>query len=108
MRSRVAIVLALLALAGTVHRTLEAHAGPRASDPADGATLGASPTFVRLSFSERPEVSLSTIRVLDAAGVAYHIGRPELVAADPFSISVRVKPLDWGVVHRELADRLRG
>ncbi len=97
MRSRVAIVLALLAIAGTVHRNLEAHAGPRASDPADGATLGASPTFVRLSFSERPEVSLSTIRVLDAAGVAYHIGRPELVAADPFSISVRVKPLDRGV-----------
>ena len=62
MRSRVAIVLALLALAGTVHRTLEAHAGPRASDPADGATLGASPTFVRLSDDRLPEVAIDPLQ----------------------------------------------
>ncbi len=74
-----------------------AHAGPRLTDPAPGATLGASPETIRLTFSERPEIALSTIRVLDTAGAAFHAGRPEPVPADPLSLTVRVRPLPRGV-----------
>jgi copper transport protein len=74
-----------------------AHAGLRSSDPVSGATLGDSPTRVRLSFWEKPEVSLSIIRVLDTHGAAYQIGPAEGVAGDPQSLAVRVRPLDRGV-----------
>jgi copper transport protein len=73
------------------------HAGARLSDPLEGATLGDTPSLVRIYFSERPEPSLSSIRVLDTDGRAYQIGNPELVADDPLSLSVRVQPLPTGV-----------
>jgi protocatechuate 3,4-dioxygenase beta subunit len=44
------------------------HAGLLRSDPAPGAALGASPTTVRLTFTETPQASLSRVRVLDARG----------------------------------------
>ena len=44
-----------LALAPAAH----AHAGLIRADPVAGAALGASPTAVRLTFSERPQASLS-------------------------------------------------
>ncbi|MEA2419579.1 MAG: CopC domain, partial [Thermoleophilaceae bacterium] len=45
-----------------------AHAGMTRSDPAAGAALGASPAAVRLTFSERPQASLSRVRVFDSRG----------------------------------------
>jgi copper transport protein len=50
-----------------------------------------------LSFWEKPEVSLSIIRILDTHGAAYQIGPAEGVAGDPQSLAVRVRPLDRGV-----------
>ena len=87
----VVVVLSSLGVRGL------AHAGARLSDPLEGATLGDTPSLVRLYFSERPEPSLSSIRVLDTDGRAYQIGNPELVADDPLSLSVRVQPLPTGV-----------
>jgi copper transport protein len=91
---RVLLVAALSTLGG---RHAWAHAGPRQTDPVDGAMLGESPTEIRLSFSEKPEASLSIIRVLDANGAAYQTRRPEYAAGDPLSLSVPVRPLDRGV-----------
>jgi copper transport protein len=79
------------------HRNAWAHAGLRSSDPMSGATLGDTPTRVRLSFLEKPEMSLSIIHVLDTHGAAYQIGPAEGVAGDPLSLAVRVRPLDRGV-----------
>src|SRR4051812_2599049 len=59
-----AMTLALFLAPGSAF----AHAGLLRSDPAAGAALGASPTAVRLTFTERPQASLSRLRVLDARG----------------------------------------
>lgn len=95
---RAAVLVALVAVFAALNGgDISAHAGPRASDPLDGATLGDTPAVVKLSFSEKPEASLSVIRVLDTAGVAYQIGAPGLVPGDPLALAVPVRPLDRGV-----------
>ena len=96
-RRGLTIVTLVILLGALSHRDAWAHAGLRSSEPVSGATLGDSPTRVRLSFWESPEVSLSIIRVLDIHGAAYQIGPAEGVAGDPQSLVVRVRPLDRGV-----------
>ena len=91
------VVAIVIALGGFGYHRVSAHAGARSTDPAEGATLGDTPTYVQLSFSERPEASLSTIRVADPGGAAYQIDRPEYVPGDPLSIRIRVRPLARGV-----------
>jgi copper transport protein len=73
------------------------HAALRLADPVEGATLGDTPTAIRLTFSERPDGGLSEIRVVDTAGVSYHIARPLPLPGDPLSLSIRIRPLDRGV-----------
>jgi copper transport protein len=96
-RRSIGRVLLVAALSGFSGQDAWAHAGPRQTDPVDGAMLGDSPSEIRLSFSEKPEASLSIIRVLDANGAAYQTRRPEYAAGDPLSLSVPVRPLDRGV-----------
>src|SRR5690242_17235580 len=74
-----------------------AHAGLTSSNPADGATLGASPTAVELTFTERVDPKLSTVTVVDRRGTAYASGAPAVVAGDPLSVSIAVRPLPKGV-----------
>lgn len=78
-------------------RPADAHSGLRFSSPLDGATLGDSPTLVQLTFVEKPEPSLATIRVEDTSGNPYHADRPEPVNGDPLSLAVRLRPLGRGV-----------
>ncbi|MGH9140698.1 MAG: copper resistance protein CopC, partial [Thermoanaerobaculia bacterium] len=94
---RVTLIAIIAALSGVSELTLGAHAGPRLSDPLEGATLGDTPVLVRLYFSEQPEPSLSTIRVLDTRGAAYQTGRPTSVPGDPLSLAVGVRTLPKGV-----------
>ena len=96
MKRTLAAVL-LLAAVAAASRDVSAHAGLRLSDPLEGATLGDSPTSIRLTFSERPDVALSEIRVVSTAGVAYHLGRPVPVPGDPLSIAIRIRQLDRAV-----------
>lgn len=84
-------------LAAASQGTLDAHAAFRISDPLDGATLGDTPTAIRLTFSERPDPALSAIRVVDTAGVAHQLGRPVPVPGDPLSLTIQVRPLDTGI-----------
>ena len=98
-RSRTAACVVLLALAvllaGPGAGTAAAHAGLVRSDPAAGAALGASPGAVRLTFGERPDASLSSIRVLDERGVARQAGR--LAAAGDDGLLLTLRPLPRGV-----------
>lgn len=98
---RVRALLAGLVLAALVAaaspESADAHAGLVQSNPPPGAALGASPTGIRLSFTEPPEASLSSIRVLDAGGVARELGRPRAVSGDPGAIAVAVPALGRGV-----------
>jgi copper transport protein len=73
-----------------------AHASLERSDPVAGAHLGASPSVVRLTFSERPDPALSRIEVVDAAGRARQKGRPAAVAGDPATLAAAVPPLPRG------------
>ena len=91
-------VLALAAILGALEAgEAWAHAGLRFSTPIAGATLGATPKVVQLTFWEKPEASLSDIRVLDTAGTAYQVGRPEPVAGAPMALAVPVRRLERGV-----------
>jgi methionine-rich copper-binding protein CopC len=91
-------VLALAAiLCGMSSENAWAHAGLRASSPASGAALGDTPKAVQLTFWEKPEASLSEIRIFDTGGRAYQVGRGEAVAGSPLSLVVPVRPLERGV-----------
>ena len=94
---RLTLLVLVGALSAASQRNLGAHAGPRLFNPLEGATLGDSPQLVRLYFSEQPEPSLSTIRVLDTGGRTYQTGRPVSVEGDPLSLAVGVRTLPTGV-----------
>jgi copper transport protein len=90
-----AVAVALLIIAAG--QQASAHSGLRFSSPLSGATLGATPARIHLTFAERPEPTLATIRVVDTKGAAFQVDKPEAVADDPLSLFVRVRPLDRGV-----------
>ena len=97
MRRAVAAPLLIAALWGGLAATeAQAHSGLVSSDPLAGATLGASPSVIRLTFSEEPEPSLSEIRVLNAGGTPLQSGPPEAAAGDPLVLTVPVPKLPIG------------
>src|SRR4051794_41394130 len=72
-----------------------AHAVLVQSSPASGATLGAAPPSVALTFSEQPEAALSKIEVLGAGGRPVQAGPP--VRDGSRGLTVRLRPLPNGV-----------
>ncbi|HYT24916.1 MAG TPA: copper resistance protein CopC, partial [Actinomycetota bacterium] len=84
-----------------------AHGVLRASDPPGGASLAAPPHAVTLSFSEAPDLGLSSVHVLDTAGRALERGRPEPVPGRSLALRVPLGGLpagtytvSWKVVSR--------
>lgn len=59
-----------------------AHAGLESSDPADGAVLDTAPDRVLLTFSEPPDLTLSTLGMLDATGAEVALLDPEIVPGE--------------------------
>jgi len=82
-----------LAAALLLPSSAAAHASLVRTEPAESTRLGASPTVVRLSFSERPDAALSRVRVLDAAGRERQSGPATPVAGDARTLGVPVPPL---------------
>jgi len=84
-----------------------AHAGFVSSDPADGATLEASPDAITIQFTEPPDLDLSSISVLDAGGQEVPTGQPGslgdrgLAVALPTPLSDGVYTVSWQVVSTE-------
>jgi copper transport protein len=109
-RRTVAALALAAAIAGLRAGAIEAHAGLRSSEPRDGVRLGDTPKVIRLAFFERPEVSLSSIRVLDTGGTAHHVDRPDAVPGDPLSLAIRVRPLPDGIyiVHWRIVSAVDG
>ena len=97
MRRRFGLPALVLAFAIVLPPSSAAHAGLRLSDPLEGVALGDSPTVVRLSFSEAPEPSLSSVRVVDPNGGAHHVGLARRAPDDPLSLLIDVRPLERGV-----------
>ena len=83
----------MLLLAGSV----SAHALPQSSDPSAGANLATPPTAVSITFGERPDPKLSTIKVLDTGGKLVSAGLTTVAASDPLTLTVALQPLSHGV-----------
>lgn len=74
-----------------------AHALLRQADPVNGATLSRPPQSVTLTFTEDPEPSLSSIRVLTASGLQVSRGPVQSVPGRPSTLRVALGPLATGV-----------
>ena len=77
--------------------SVAAHALPQSSDPSAGANLTTAPAAVTITFGERPDPKLSTIKVLDTSGNVVSTGATTAVAADPLKLTVSLQPLSPGV-----------
>jgi len=75
-RRRASVLALAVILGGLAPTEARAHAGLRFSNPAAGAALGDTPKVVEITFWEKPEATLSEIRVLDTAGTARQVDRP--------------------------------
>lgn len=81
-------LVAALALPGVVL----SHALPQSSVPGAGAQLTSSPAQVTITFGERPDPKLSTIKVLDTTGAPVASGPTAVVPGDDLQLSVPLKP----------------
>lgn len=74
-----------------------AHALRQSSYPDAGATLAKAPTEVRVTFGEQPDPGLSSLRVLDTSGADHSAGPTGVVAGQPLTLRVPLRPLANGV-----------
>jgi copper transport protein len=95
-RCAVALVAAALFVA-YLAPVASGHAGLLSSSPAAGATLGAAPTEISLSLSERVVPVLSSITVVGERGAAYQSGHAEPAPGDPLVLVVPLRHLSRGV-----------
>lgn len=91
------ILLAGVAWMAAVAVPAAGHAALEASDPANGALLDEAPTEIRLTFTERPDLSLSTIGVVDRSGSDVSTGPVERVRGQDDAIRVTLGDLPDGV-----------
>jgi copper transport protein len=84
------VVLLLAAPAASAHALL------RSSDPSSGASLGKAPEKVTLTFTEPPDLTLSTVHVLDSTGRALESGRAKGVPGKPLVLEVPLGQLPNG------------
>jgi len=87
------VASALLATAGPVL----GHALLKSSQPAPGGSLAASPAAVTITFTEAPDLRLSTISVVDSTGSAIQTGPLTGSPTDPTTLSVTLPTLANGV-----------
>ena len=87
------VASALLATAGPVN----GHALLKSSQPAAGDSLTAAPAQVTITFTETPDVRLSTISLVDSAGTAVQTGPMTGSPTDPATLSVTLPALVNGV-----------
>ena len=88
-------LLALGALA--IAPRVSAHALLLQANPANGATLAGPPQVVTLTFTEDPEPSLSSVRVLTPSGRQVSRGPAHVVPGRPSTLRVDLDPLSTGV-----------
>ena len=86
-RLSVAAVMGVV-LVGVMATSAFAHANLRSSDPREGSSLAHAPSAITLTFTERPDPSLSSIQVLDPTGARVPTGPIQTVPGDPASLRV--------------------
>ena len=98
-RFRLGVTLGLSAISVAVFASnASAHARLKRAVPAVGGVVSASavPPELQIWFSERVEVSLCEIQVVNAAGVRVDDGGLRLDEADPTELHLALKPLPPG------------
>lgn len=96
LRALVVTAAAALAVLATAPAA-SAHAGLESSDPSSGEILPTSPSEITITFTEPPDLDLSTIELLGADGARIDTGPVERTSA-PRSIGVTLRdPLADGV-----------
>src|SRR5258705_1601246 len=66
------------------------HAHLKRSEPAAGSRITGSPQWIRLWFTERPELSMTTVSIKDANGNVFAPASPESDRSDALLVLVRV------------------
>jgi copper transport protein len=98
---RIRLALAVTAIAclwlGAIATAAFAHASLESSDPSNGELLDRAPDHLTLTFTEPPDLSLTTVGVLDASGAPMPTGPSELAPGSNREIRVRLDPLPDGV-----------
>lgn len=91
--------LATLAILAGVFRPApaSAHALLRGALPAAGSTLGTGPPAVTLTFSETPDLRLTSVKVLDVGGGDHVTGAPVALEDAADTVSVPIGELADGV-----------
>jgi copper transport protein len=97
LRFLLASVVATIAAVLLLPVTAQAHALVVRSEPAAGSALAQVPDAVTITFSEAPELSQSTILVVDASGTTVSRGRATGVPGSPLEMTVSLGPLLNGV-----------
>jgi copper transport protein len=106
-RAAAVAVFVLGVLFAFVPLPASAHARFDDSTPPSGAELQQPPALVTLRFYDDVEISLGSLRVLDAAGANHALGAPYHPAGNPHNVEVRTPPLARGqyiVVWQVVAD----
>lgn len=70
--------------------TAWAHAHLRKSEPSANARVSSAPRYLRFWFSEAPELTLTTVSLVDAAGTAVGLSAPERDPDGALAVRVRV------------------
>lgn len=78
-------------------RPAGAHALLASSDPTDGVRLTEAPGAVTLRFTEAPELSLSSVALLDQSGAELESGEPAAVPGEAAALTVTLPALEQGV-----------
>jgi copper transport protein len=94
-RALVAVLLAGVALL-LAAPVASAHAVLRSSDPASGASLSKPPQKVSLTFTEPPDLTLSSVHVLDSSGKAVESGKARAVSGNQLALEVPLGQLGNG------------
>ncbi len=83
----------LAAAGGFAH----AHASIESTDPANGELLDQPPSQIVLTFTEPPDLDLTTVGVIDGSGAPVPTGPPEPAAGSNREIRVHLDPVPDGV-----------
>ncbi|MDP9119117.1 MAG: copper resistance protein CopC, partial [Actinomycetota bacterium] len=83
--------------AGALATPASAHAALKETDPANGALLDAPPKEIRFAFTEPPDLSLTTIGVVDRSGALVPTDPAEPVPRADRQIRVRLEDVPDGV-----------
>ena len=100
--SRLGVIAAFALFAATA----QAHSHLKASEPAEGATVAASPATLKLTFSMPLVAKFSGVTLTDAAGKQVDLGTPATDPADnkillvpvPAPLAAGEYTVDWHVV----------